>query len=52
LDIIPGPPGAPRDEDQFGSAMDALQKLGLRVEPAKGAAEFVVIDHLERRKEN
>lgn len=52
LDFNVGPPGAPGDDDQFGTAMAALQKLGLKVEPAKGNAEFVVIDHIERPSEN
>ena len=32
--------------------MAALQKLGLKLEPAKGTAEFVVIDQVERPTEN
>jgi uncharacterized protein (TIGR03435 family) len=27
--------------------MDAVQKLGLKLEPTKGTAEFIVIDHIE-----
>ena len=30
----------------------ALEKLGLRIEPAKGAGEAIVIDHLEKPSEN
>jgi len=46
------PPGASDDDEQFGVAMRALQKLGLRVESAKGTAEFIAIDHIERPSEN
>jgi uncharacterized protein (TIGR03435 family) len=46
------PPGASGDDEQFGVAMGALQKLGLKVESAKGTAEFIVIDHVERPSEN
>jgi uncharacterized protein (TIGR03435 family) len=31
---------------------DALRQLGLRLEPAKGPVEVLVIDHLERPSEN
>jgi uncharacterized protein (TIGR03435 family) len=46
------PPGAPGDDEQFGVALGALQKLGLKVEPAKGTAEFIVIDRVERPSGN
>jgi len=52
LDLIVGPPGAPGDEGQTSAAMGALQKLGLRVEPAHGTVEFIVLDHVERPSEN
>jgi uncharacterized protein (TIGR03435 family) len=29
-----------------------LQKLGLKLEPAKGSGEFLVIDHVEKPSEN
>jgi uncharacterized protein (TIGR03435 family) len=31
---------------------DALEKLGLTLEPTKGSREFIVIDHIERPSEN
>ena len=58
LDLpIPPPPGSlgiddPATPDLFGTVMDAVQKLGLKLEASKGTAEFVVIDHIERPTEN
>jgi uncharacterized protein (TIGR03435 family) len=34
------------------SVFSALQTLGLRLVPAKGPADFIVIDHVERASEN
>ena len=34
------------------SISEALQQLGLRLEPGKGSVEILVIDHLERPSEN
>ena len=40
------PPGAP-------SVFQAIQQqLGLKLEPARGPGEFLVIDHIERPSEN
>jgi bla regulator protein blaR1 len=53
-----GPPNsAPQEDDpaaadQFAMVTAALQKLGLRLEAARGTAEFIVIDHVERPSEN
>jgi bla regulator protein blaR1 len=59
LDLpIPPPPGGPGIDDPntpdlLGTVTDAVQKLGLKLEPkAKATAEFVVIDHIERPTEN
>ncbi len=56
LAIHIGPPGGrPGDEptpETSDAVMDSLQKLGLKLEPSKGAAEFVVIDHVERPSGN
>jgi uncharacterized protein (TIGR03435 family) len=39
--------------DAMGSAIfDAVQKVGLKLEPAKGSGEFLVIDRVERPSEN
>lgn len=38
--------------DPAPSIFDALQQLGLRLEPAKGPVEVLVIDHVERPSEN
>jgi uncharacterized protein (TIGR03435 family) len=53
----PPPPNSPSanspaTDDQIGDVRAALSKLGLDIEPAKTAAEFVVIDHIERPTEN
>ena len=58
LDLsLPPPPGGlgvddPDTPDVLGTVMDAVQKLGLKLEPTNGAAVFVVIDHIERPTEN
>ncbi|HTS24388.1 MAG TPA: TIGR03435 family protein [Bryobacteraceae bacterium] len=52
---FPPPPGAPEDPaapDPLDVAVSALQTLGLRLEAAKGTADFIVIDHVERPSEN
>jgi uncharacterized protein (TIGR03435 family) len=36
----------------YSDARAALQKLGLRLEPAKGSGRFLVLDHVERPSEN
>jgi hypothetical protein len=45
-------PGAPRPADNsaamFTAAMQVLGKLGLKIAPAKGLGQFLVIDHVER----
>lgn len=50
------PPGssplAPADDPGGASIFTAVQKLGLRLESAKGASESLVIDHVERPSEN
>lgn len=38
--------------DPADTVRESLQALGLRLEAAKGTAEFIVIDHLERPTEN
>jgi uncharacterized protein (TIGR03435 family) len=43
----PAPPG-----DPAGAVFRAVQKLGLKLEPAKTNGEFLVIDHVERPAEN
>jgi len=51
-----GDPAAPMTPsarvDNFGAIQTALQKFGLKLEPAKGPSEFLVIDHVERPSEN
>jgi uncharacterized protein (TIGR03435 family) len=44
---------APSDDpDALPSVFTALQALGLKLEPAKGPRDFLVIDHVERPSEN
>jgi uncharacterized protein (TIGR03435 family) len=55
LDVVAGPPGtAPAEDDP--NALEVvtvgLQKLGLQLEPSRGTAEVVVIDHVERPSGN
>jgi uncharacterized protein (TIGR03435 family) len=50
-DAVPDPssPFAPGDGDAISFA---VQKLGLQMRSAKGSAQFLVIDHVERPSEN
>ncbi|MGA8708576.1 MAG: DUF3738 domain-containing protein [Steroidobacteraceae bacterium] len=56
----PPPPSGPAPGEQDGpTASDpgfgvdsALSDLGLKLEPAKGQVETLVIDHIERPSEN
>ncbi len=51
LDLSPGPDGA--RPDPMSVIITALQEqLGLKLEPAKGSVETLVIDHVERPSEN
>jgi uncharacterized protein (TIGR03435 family) len=53
LDRDPSVPLTRPDPDtMFSAVRGALQKVGLRLEPAKGSAEFLVIDSIERPSEN
>jgi uncharacterized protein (TIGR03435 family) len=44
------PPSTPLDP--LGAITAAVQKLGLRLEPSKAAADFLAIEHVERPSEN
>ena len=48
----PGPPIRPDPAEVLAAARIAVQKLGLKLEPAKGSGEFLVIDRVERPSEN
>lgn len=50
-DAVPDPssPFTPGDGDAIASA---VRKLGLQMRSAKGSAQFLVIDHVERPSEN
>jgi len=60
-DATPGPPATPRPPDSAADAAPRAgltifsaihQQLGLRLEPAKGPREFLVIDSIQRPSEN
>jgi uncharacterized protein (TIGR03435 family) len=49
----PTAPATPPDTyPVFSAVNNAVKKLGLKLEPAKGPGEFLVIDHVERPSEN
>jgi uncharacterized protein (TIGR03435 family) len=50
----PASPVTPADpsSSSFDVVQAAIQKLGLKIEPAKGSGKFFVIDHVERPSEN
>lgn len=52
--VAPSDPGAPDTaaDPQGTSIFAAVQKLGLKLESARGQTEFLVIDHVERPSEN
>jgi len=53
MERSPGPLVPASPTDPLGSAIvTAIQKLGLRLEPAKGSGEFLVIDRVERPSGN
>jgi uncharacterized protein (TIGR03435 family) len=54
---LPPPPGVPPAPgpdlgEVTANIRTALQKLGLKLEPAQGPGDFLVIDHVERPSEN
>jgi len=52
LSNAPGPPIRPGPAEVFAAARTAVKKLGLKLEPAKGSGEFLVIDHIVKPSEN
>jgi uncharacterized protein (TIGR03435 family) len=52
LSDSPGPATPPDPADIFSTVRMAIQKLGLKLESAKGRGEFLVIDRVERPSEN
>jgi uncharacterized protein (TIGR03435 family) len=50
-DVAPGEP-APFTPADGTAIRVAVRKLGLRLEPAKGSGEFLVIDHVEKPSGN
>jgi len=52
-DDAPTDPAAPAiPADPFGAISAAVQKLGLKLSPAKGPGAFLIIDRVERPSEN
>jgi hypothetical protein len=48
-DALKDSPDAPPSQSNLTAALEAtIPRLGLKLEPAKGATEFLVIDHVER----
>ena len=47
-----GAPAAANDADAKPDIFVAIQQFGLRLEPAKGQVEILVIDHVKRPDEN
>jgi uncharacterized protein (TIGR03435 family) len=60
VDVLPAPPPPPGMEGSSGPPADSepaiftvvREQLGLRLEPAKGQVETLVIDHVEKPSEN
>ena len=52
--ILASNPDTPANaaEPQGASVFSALNELGLKLEPSKGTADFLVIDHIERPSDN
>jgi uncharacterized protein (TIGR03435 family) len=48
----PGAPGAGTAADPVRSLFDAIQELGLKLEPAKGLVEVLVVDSVQKPTEN
>ena len=44
--------GESEESAKFSATMRAIRKLGLKVRPAKGFGQFLVIDHVERPSGN
>ncbi len=52
-DIVPGSPDSEPGQTSLAASLQAvIPRLGLRLEPAKATAEFLVIDHVEKPSEN
>ncbi len=51
--VDPAAPVSPADPSSiFAAIKSAVQKVGLKLEPAKGFGEFLVIDHVEKPSAN
>jgi uncharacterized protein (TIGR03435 family) len=45
--IMPGSAGSPASPEEADSLFEALQQIGLKLQPATGPIETIVIDHVE-----
>ena len=50
--ILPGSGGSPASPEEADSLFEALQQIGLRLQPATSSVDTIVIDHVERPSEN
>ena len=49
---LPGLPGSSGTPDEASSLFSALQEVGLKLQPATGPEDFVIIDHVEKPTDN
>jgi uncharacterized protein (TIGR03435 family) len=50
--ILPGPASSPASPEEADSLFEALQQIGLRLQPAIEPIDVVVVDHVEQPSEN
>jgi uncharacterized protein (TIGR03435 family) len=50
--ILPGPAGGSASPEEADSLFEALQQIGLKLQPATDPIDIIVIDHVEHPLEN
>jgi uncharacterized protein (TIGR03435 family) len=50
--ILPGPGAGSASAEEADSLFEALQQIGLKLQPATGLIDIIVIDHVEHPSEN